>query len=107
MNEIAGMFGRVVCGSTADTGDLNLSMDSVGIIVCEGNRIEEKMEIIWKGSSFDVWVSEIDETWYPGYIKSSNVRYVSVSPASQSPAAGPPMLRLNHRRKKRVILGVW
>ncbi|KAJ0565950.1 hypothetical protein HanIR_Chr06g0268351 [Helianthus annuus] len=91
MNEIAGKFERVVCESTADTRDLNLSLDSVGIIVCNGKKIKENLEIIWKGVSFDVWVSEMDVTWYPSYIKLANVRQVSTDTANHPPNFGSPV----------------
>ncbi|KAJ0557204.1 putative RNA-binding domain superfamily [Helianthus annuus] len=41
MNEIAGRYGRVICGSTADTWDLNLAMDVVGVLVHQGKKVEE------------------------------------------------------------------
>ncbi|MFS7911757.1 hypothetical protein Hanom_Chr02g00121881 [Helianthus anomalus] len=72
MNEIAGRYGRVIGGSTADTWDLNLAMDCVGVLVYQGKKVEDKIGITWKGRIFDVWISEIDESWSPSFITKAN-----------------------------------
>ncbi|MFS7944996.1 hypothetical protein Hanom_Chr06g00518741 [Helianthus anomalus] len=72
MNEIAGRYGRVIGGSTADTWDQNLAMDIVGVLVHQGKKVEEKIGITWKGQRFDVWISEIDDSWAPSFISKAN-----------------------------------
>ncbi|KAJ0826351.1 putative RNA recognition motif domain, nucleotide-binding alpha-beta plait domain superfamily [Helianthus annuus] len=83
MNEIAGRYGRVISGSTADTWDLNLAMDVVGVLVHQGKKIEEKIGITWKGQKFDVWVSEINESWAPSFISKAE-EYGSPEPSEKN-----------------------
>ncbi|KAM0010437.1 putative nucleotide-binding alpha-beta plait domain superfamily, RNA-binding domain superfamily [Helianthus debilis subsp. tardiflorus] len=50
-NHIAGLFGKIIHGSQVEAEDGNLSVSLVGVLVGEGGRIYEQVNLCWEKNS--------------------------------------------------------
>ncbi|MFS8019140.1 hypothetical protein Hanom_Chr15g01400331 [Helianthus anomalus] len=58
-----GRFGKVIHGSQLEIDDENFTVNWVGILVGEGDRIQEYLTLCWKYKSFRVWIEEETGDW--------------------------------------------
>ncbi|KAK1427890.1 hypothetical protein QVD17_16610 [Tagetes erecta] len=79
-DHIANSFGKIIHPSDASLCCTNLSMDSIGIITTQFDRIFEVINIKWRNESFMVSMEEDNYFWYP---KCLDV------PSSPSPDSSP------------------
>ncbi|KAK1425812.1 hypothetical protein QVD17_21173 [Tagetes erecta] len=70
-DQIGGVFGRVVCKSSASLDDGNLSSDLIGVLVQHPGKISSLVEVCWKDTKLHAFVSEIDRVWCPDFISRS------------------------------------
>ncbi|MFS7927280.1 hypothetical protein Hanom_Chr04g00307171 [Helianthus anomalus] len=58
-------FGKVIHVSRRTSEDIDLSVNCVGVLIGDGNRVIDKTIIKWKDKAFTVWVEEEMADWTP------------------------------------------
>ncbi|KAI3756153.1 hypothetical protein L1987_55969 [Smallanthus sonchifolius] len=69
---VGNAFGKVVHRPSRSDDDSDLSYDYIGVLVGEGNRIDEEVTLTWRNRKFHIWVSEESGGWVPEFYKVSN-----------------------------------
>ncbi|KAD7477719.1 hypothetical protein E3N88_00855 [Mikania micrantha] len=64
-NQIGESIGKVVIKSEASLEDGNLGYDKFGVLLQHGDQINRKCLLMAGGVSFECWVHEMTETWFP------------------------------------------
>ncbi|KAJ0577119.1 putative RNA recognition motif domain, nucleotide-binding alpha-beta plait domain superfamily [Helianthus annuus] len=64
-DQIGGLLGSVILPSTANDDDLDLSVNSVGIITDKVARINCKLTIAWHGHPYEILISEDISAGFP------------------------------------------
>lgn len=64
-DSIGSLFGKLAGPSEFSWGKLDNSIGVCYILTSNGGRIEEDMQVTWKGNKYPVWVSELKESWSP------------------------------------------
>ncbi|KAJ0606110.1 hypothetical protein HanHA300_Chr02g0070441 [Helianthus annuus] len=64
-DSIVSRFGKVIHGSNRSVADSDLSVNCVGVLVGEGARINEQVDLRWDNKSYRVWVEEEVTGWVP------------------------------------------
>ncbi|KAI3777212.1 hypothetical protein L1987_47009 [Smallanthus sonchifolius] len=67
-----GLFGKVIHVSQLSTLDSDLSVNSVGILVDSGSKIDDTVTLNWKEKKFRVWVTEELDDWIPDCLFEDN-----------------------------------
>ncbi|PWA48714.1 nucleotide-binding alpha-beta plait domain-containing protein [Artemisia annua] len=67
VNLVGGTFGKVVYKAAKMESDPDLSFDYVGILVSDGKKISEEVNLEWKKRKFRVWVGEEMGDWIPDF----------------------------------------
>ncbi|KAM0071323.1 putative RNA recognition motif domain, nucleotide-binding alpha-beta plait domain superfamily [Helianthus debilis subsp. tardiflorus] len=69
MDSLGGLFGRVVHGALCTENDLDLSYVYVGILVGDGKRISEEVQLKWNNRKFRIWITEELGEWMPDFLE--------------------------------------
>ncbi|KAM0065404.1 putative RNA recognition motif domain, nucleotide-binding alpha-beta plait domain superfamily [Helianthus debilis subsp. tardiflorus] len=64
-DSIARHFGKIVHASDRSPDDIDLSVNCIGVLRGDGDRIAEVVSLTWKDRRFKVWVEEVAEEWTP------------------------------------------
>ncbi|KAJ0879411.1 putative RNA recognition motif domain, nucleotide-binding alpha-beta plait domain superfamily [Helianthus annuus] len=64
-DSIARRFGKIVHASQRSVEDVDLSVNCIGVLRGDGERIEEVVSLVWKDKRYKVWVEEVAEEWMP------------------------------------------
>ncbi|KAJ0778373.1 hypothetical protein HanLR1_Chr02g0070991 [Helianthus annuus] len=72
-DSIAGKFGKVLHGSNRSSDDGDLSVNCVGVLVGDGVRITDQIDLKWDNKSFRVWIEEELVDWVPDCLKEEGV----------------------------------
>ncbi|KAD3641634.1 hypothetical protein E3N88_30858 [Mikania micrantha] len=71
-DQIGGKVGEVIHRSEASIDDCNLSLDCLGIIVSNGDPIQEQVTLNWNNNMVVCWVIEDPRPWVPEFVHSSD-----------------------------------
>ncbi|KAM0056815.1 hypothetical protein Hdeb2414_s0006g00222931 [Helianthus debilis subsp. tardiflorus] len=71
LNDIGSLFGVVVKEARVDRLACDSSFHFIGVIVNHARIIHEAACVRWRGSSYKVWVSEIDKEWIGDFVLGS------------------------------------
>ncbi|KAF5822052.1 putative RNA recognition motif domain, nucleotide-binding alpha-beta plait domain superfamily [Helianthus annuus] len=86
LDQIGGMFGKVLHVPKLLDEDHDLSVSRVGILVGEPHRIRENVVLKWKNCCYRVWVEEEENDWIPDcLVRSDSVSFGEGSPVQSSP----------------------
>ncbi|KAM0026259.1 hypothetical protein Hdeb2414_s0020g00556051 [Helianthus debilis subsp. tardiflorus] len=77
-DSIASRFGKVIHGSNRSVADSDLSVNCVGVLVGEGARINEQVDLRWDNKSYRVWVEEEVTGWVPDCLDVDDTSEVGV-----------------------------
>ncbi|MFS8033483.1 putative RNA-binding domain superfamily [Helianthus anomalus] len=69
-NDIGKHFGRVVRMSEASWLNSDLTMETIGVLVFHGNRVNEDIKLKFGNKEQVIWVREIDAVWKPPFLMS-------------------------------------
>lgn len=74
VNKVGAKIGKLVSPSVAKESDVNKSMECVGVLVGDGERVKKVFSLRWRNKIFRVWVEEKLIDWCPpcGTIKFSS-----------------------------------
>ncbi|MFS7955583.1 hypothetical protein Hanom_Chr07g00644331 [Helianthus anomalus] len=64
-DSIAEKFGKIVHASSRSVEDGDMSVNCIGLLVGEGKRIVELVDLKWEDKAFRVWVEEETADWVP------------------------------------------
>ncbi|KAJ0776316.1 putative RNA recognition motif domain, nucleotide-binding alpha-beta plait domain superfamily [Helianthus annuus] len=64
-DSIARHFGKIIHASERSSEDIDLSVNCIGVLRGDGDRIAEVVSLIWKDRRFKIWVEEVAEEWTP------------------------------------------
>ncbi|KAJ0792703.1 hypothetical protein HanOQP8_Chr01g0020981 [Helianthus annuus] len=62
---IGGLFGKVLYTDASGVDDKVLTVNKVGVLVGEVQRINEEVKTMWNNRNYRVWVGEEQEEWVP------------------------------------------
>ncbi|KAJ0907901.1 hypothetical protein HanRHA438_Chr07g0304401 [Helianthus annuus] len=96
-NCIAGEIGEVIMESSADNLDLNLYFDIVGVVVNGMGPINEKIKVKWFEQEFEVWITEIKESWTPDFLKQNGQISGRNQETNQSPEKSPEKMMVDEQ----------
>ncbi|MFS7975056.1 hypothetical protein Hanom_Chr10g00875991 [Helianthus anomalus] len=74
LDDIGSRFGKIIQQAQHNSGDGDLSLDYIGVLVGEGNRINEEVVLCLRGRRYRVWVMEELEDWMPEFTSDDNSR---------------------------------
>ncbi|PWA97309.1 nucleotide-binding alpha-beta plait domain-containing protein [Artemisia annua] len=63
LNMVGGTFGKVVHEANLSEKDHDLSSEHVGVLIGDGKRVSEEVELKWRNRKFRVWVLEESGDW--------------------------------------------
>ncbi|KAK9071600.1 hypothetical protein SSX86_008029 [Deinandra increscens subsp. villosa] len=85
LDQIGGMFGKVIRPSEADSYDVNLAWKCIGVLTSSCESIREVVSVEWKGISYRCNVVECREDWSPDFVwKQSGLDNLPTTPAMPS-----------------------
>ncbi|KAM0049363.1 hypothetical protein Hdeb2414_s0008g00285061 [Helianthus debilis subsp. tardiflorus] len=74
-------FGRIVKSSDFSWTNADVSHGRCFVLTCQRQRIQEVIDLLWKGNRYQVGVTEVDDDWFSSLISSL-----------VTPMAGSPMI---------------
>ncbi|KAJ0765083.1 hypothetical protein HanPI659440_Chr08g0299451 [Helianthus annuus] len=88
---IGDLFGKVLHVPKSLEEDLDLSVNRLGVLAGEVQRIKENVKIKWKNRSYRVWVEEEQDEWIPDCLGFAEVD----SPVGSSSLMSSPVVRMS------------
>ncbi|KAF5795447.1 hypothetical protein HanRHA438_Chr08g0351221 [Helianthus annuus] len=88
---IGDLFGKVLHVPKSLEEDLDLSVNRLGVLAGEAQRIKENVKIKWKNRSYRVWVEEEQDEWIPDCLGFAEVD----SPVGSSSLMSSPVVRMS------------
>ncbi|KAF5812977.1 hypothetical protein HanXRQr2_Chr03g0092811 [Helianthus annuus] len=67
-DSVGRFYGKVVHASSMSYEATDLTFDLVGVLVWEGDRINDSVSLRWKDRKFKVWVTEEQGDWVSDYM---------------------------------------
>ncbi|KAF5809210.1 hypothetical protein HanXRQr2_Chr04g0154441 [Helianthus annuus] len=67
-DSVGRLYSKVVHASALNGDDKDLSFDLVGILVGDGEKISDRVTLMWKDKKFKVWVEGESSDWTPDCI---------------------------------------
>ncbi|PWA61623.1 RNA-directed DNA polymerase, eukaryota [Artemisia annua] len=64
-DEVASLFGKVIHPSQLCLGDGDISVGMVGVLVGEGEKISDSVNLRWLNKIFKTWITEDSGNWDP------------------------------------------
>ncbi|MFS8019490.1 hypothetical protein Hanom_Chr15g01404371 [Helianthus anomalus] len=68
VNDVGGLFGKVVKGARVERVGLDNSFQFIGVAVNHGNRIQEEAFLRWRRKTYKVWVVEDCNDWLEDFV---------------------------------------
>ncbi|KAJ0713943.1 hypothetical protein HanPI659440_Chr13g0484121 [Helianthus annuus] len=88
---IGNLFGKVLHVQNSLVNEKDLSVNRVGVLAGEAQRIKENLKVKWKNRNYRIWVEEEQDEWIPEYLRFAKVD----PPVMSSPMASSPVVRMS------------
>lgn len=69
LRNIGSMFGKVVKQPDLEVLEFDTSFHYVGVVVNQGDRIQDNIFLKWRGKTFKIWIEEEHKDWLPSFIE--------------------------------------
>ncbi|PWA39898.1 nucleotide-binding alpha-beta plait domain-containing protein [Artemisia annua] len=81
-DDVASQFGKIVHPSQLSHEDGDISVGLVGILVGDGKKVNESVNLRWTNKVFKSWITEVEGSWEPECVGSVGKRVVEADAAS-------------------------
>ncbi|PWA60122.1 RNA-directed DNA polymerase, eukaryota [Artemisia annua] len=88
-DEVASQFGKIVHPSQLNLEDGDISVGLVGILVGDGKKINESVNLRWTNKVFKTWITEEVVNWEPECVGAVGKREVEVAAVSDDNSGEP------------------